>query len=404
MNMIEQRDSLIAKARAIAEKAKTAGRQYLTDDETKSVNESLDEANGLTEKIAKAKGSADLIARIGALPDGQGVQSSVDGGDPMSGGYDGAAGSFLDLTAGGRKSLGRQVAGKMIRASQLTGAKALLPSGEISTAPEMLPTSPIALGRQVPGFLSVLPVVVHGSARFQYLRQNARVNNAAPVAPGALKPTSVLGLAQITADLQVVAHVSEGIDKYWLEDSTALQQFVGDELLYGLNQALENQVLNGTGTGVNMTGLLNTSGILLQPAIAGDLLGTFRAAVTSMETAGHNPSVFVVNPVDWARVELTKATGTGDYLIDSSPVDRAARKLWGIPVALTTSMTAGTAALIDTASIALDTDRAGIRIQWSENVGDDFSRNQLRARCEGRFAVSVYQGTGAVKVTLPAAA
>lgn len=415
--LTEQRREFIAAAKAIALRAKAAGRG-LTAGELAQVNEKLDGVKKLDEQITQAKSSSDLLARIGALPDGweEHYDNDNDNGtngkgyttvngmpfDPSSG--SGPSAGYLNLTAAGRKSLGNRVAGQMGRASVAAGAKALLPSGEVSTGVELVTTSPVALGKIIPGLLSVLPVVQHGGPRYQYLRQTARTNNAAPVASGGLKPTTVLGLTRITGDLVVVAHLSEAIDKYWLEDSAALQQFVGDELLYGLNLALENQVINGNGTAPNMTGLLNTSGVLVQAAIAGDLLGTYRSAVTSMETTGQNPSVFVTNPTDWARVELTKASGTGDYLIDSSPVDRAARKLWGVPIALSTSIAAGTALLLDTASVALDTDRSGIRVQWSENVSDDFNRNQLRARCEGRFGLSLYQGFGACKITLPAAA
>lgn len=413
--LIEQRREFIAAAKAIALRAKAAGRA-LTAGELAQVNEKLDGVKKLDEQIAEAKGSADLIARIGALPDGWEKHYDADNGNGTDGEgfttvngmpFDASSGSgpsagYLNLTAAGRKSLGNRVAGQMGRASVAAGAKALLPSGEVSTGVELVTNSPIAQGRIIPGLLSVLPVVQHASPRYQYLRQTARTNNAAPVASGGLKPTSALGLTRISADLAVVAHLSEAIDKYWIEDSAALQQFVGDELLYGLSQALEGQLLNGSGIAPTMAGILNTSGILTQAAVVGDLLGTFRSAVTSMETTGQNPSVFVTNPTDWARVETTKASGSGDYLIDSSPVDRAARRLWGVPIALSTSIAAGTALLLDTASVALDVDRSGIRVQWSENVSDDFNRNQLRARCEGRFGLSLYQGFGACKITLPA--
>ena len=39
----------------------------------------------------------------------------------------------------------------------------------------------------------------------------------------------------------------------------------------------------------------------------------------------------------------------------------------------------------------------GIGVQWSESSGaDDWSKNLIRARCEGRFATSVYSPLGIV--------
>ncbi|MGI8418230.1 MAG: hypothetical protein ACR2P2_18930 [Nakamurella sp.] len=68
---------------------------------------------------------------------------------------------------------------------------------------------------------------------------------------------------------------------------------------------------------------------------------------------------------------------------------------------LSTALAAGTATLIGTTSVAINSDTAGIQVQWSEAVGDDFSRNLIRARCEDRFDVSVFQPFGVAKITLP---
>ena len=46
---------------------------------------------------------------------------------------------------------------------------------------------------------------------------------------------------------------------------------------------------------------------------------------------------------------------------------------------------------------ALDTDQTGTGVQWSETSNaDDWSKNLIRARCEGRFATSVYAPLGVV--------
>ena len=46
-------------------------------------------------------------------------------------------------------------------------------------------------------------------------------------------------------------------------------------------------------------------------------------------------------------------------------------------------------------AVALDTDNRGIDVQWIETSNaDDFSKNLIRARCEGRFATSVYSPLG----------
>ncbi|WP_156911362.1 hypothetical protein [Arsenicicoccus bolidensis] len=53
-------------------------------------------------------------------------------------------------------------------------------------------------------------------------------------------------------------------------------------------------------------------------------------------------------------------------------------------------------------SIVLDTDVNGIDLTWGTQ-DDDFSRNQVRARCEGRFEVTTFQPAAIVKATIAAA-
>ncbi|MDQ6933901.1 MAG: hypothetical protein M3130_01125 [Actinomycetota bacterium] len=57
-----------------------------------------------------------------------------------------------------------------------------------------------------------------------------------------------------------------------------------------------------------------------------------------------------------------------------APLDRVARRLWGVPFALSVDITPGSGIVLAADSVALNTDRE-VRIDWSENVADDFSRN-----------------------------
>jgi len=78
-----------------------------------------------------------------------------------------------------------------------------------------------------------MPVAQHTTPEFAYLRQTTRTNNAAVEAEGATKPTSVLSVTRIEDSLDVVAHLSETVPRYWFVDSPALQQFLTTELTYG---------------------------------------------------------------------------------------------------------------------------------------------------------------------------
>ncbi|PFW99797.1 hypothetical protein CJ469_05069 [Nocardia farcinica] len=377
----------VGKAREIAERAQKAGRD-MTGDEQRAFDEAMTKGRGLLDRIKSGKRDLEVFEAAKGLASEIGRPN-----DPNA-----PSGKHLSLTGSSVKAMARQIADRMAPANS-TGRKALLPAGATVTDVPMVAESPIALGRPALSLLDALTLRPQ-PPKYKYLRQNTRTNNAAPVAQGATKPTSVLGLAEIDAELRVIAHMSEPIPKYWLEDSDALELFVADELLFGLRQAIEAQVIAGDGTGENMTGLVNVSGGQAQ-AFATDLLTTTRSAVTRLETAGHTAGLFVLSPADWEALELAR-TDTAGQLELGGPVDRAARKLWGVPVAVALGLPAKTGLLLDLSAVALSTDEAGIETKWSENVSDDFSKNQIRARVEGRFELDVFQPLGIAKITTAA--
>jgi hypothetical protein len=78
------------------------------------------------------------------------------------------------------------------------------------------------------------------------------------------------------------------------------------------------------------------------------------------------------------------------------------RTLGGVQVVLSTTVPAKTGLVFDASALAVDPDLAGIETKWSD-AGELFDRNQVKARVEGRFSVSVFQPSGVVALTLPAA-
>lgn len=398
MSTKSARTAAFKAAQSILDEAKAEGRE-LTADEAAAVEElikQIKELDAQIEKLSDIFGSGSSAESTekhfgpGSGSKSLGRVNHVTGQHETEAQRTGRG--FLDVSAKNLHAIADRAARGMVVDSGF-GQKALLPAGQTAVTVPMASTVNSS-ARPMSELLALLPTVTQSSPVFRYLRQTARTNNAAVVAPGALKPTSEYGLTPVEGQLQVVAHLSEGIDKYALGDVANLQQFIADELLYGLHRALENQVLNGTGAG-QLTGILATSGIQTQ-AFATDLLTTTRQAVTKIENAGYTPSAFALSPADWEALELAR-TDTAGTLELGGPVDRAARKLWGVPIAICNALPAKTAVLLDSSAVALDTD-GRLDVQWSEAVGDDFAKNLLRARCESRYHVSVYQPLGVVKL------
>ena len=52
-------------------------------------------------------------------------------------------------------------------------------------------------------------------------------------------------------------------------------------------------------------------------------------------------------------------------------------------------------------AVVVDTDSLGVGVQWSETSNaDDFAKNLIRARCEGRYGTSVLSPLAVVKAAL----
>lgn len=366
----------------------------LSDDEQDALKAAAKAVDTLEAKSAKIKESAAVMAKFGTMVP---VAGATGGGPYGVAGDDcGCAedDARLDFRA---KAATINISAKM---ADPTGQKAIASSGDAITGVPLDGTL-YEQGKVSNSALAILPFRTR-PPQYSYLRQNKRVNNAAPVAVGQLKPTSEYGTVSVDGRLEVIAHVSEPTPEYWLTDNRALQGFVQTEMQYGLERAVENQVINGDGTAPNLRGLLNVSGLQVQP-FATDATVTVRKGLTALETLGYTGGGIILHPSDWEALELSRRT-SGDFDLGSAlPVDRPAQRLWGLRIAVSIAVPVKTGLLFDLAALAVVGD-GQVRTQWSSGVADDFARNQLRARTEGRFGLDVYQPQGIVKLDLDPAA
>lgn len=136
---------------------------------------------------------------------------------------------------------------------------------------------------------------------------------------------------------------------------------------------------------------------------AGGILTTTRKAVTKLEVANLPATGWALHPTDWEVNELAAAAQYASNPGQPTPVDRMARRLWGLPVVVSTGITAGIGVLGDFTGSARLYVTEDARVDWSENVSDDFSRNLMRFRCEARVGFGVTRPLAFVNVDLTAA-
>lgn len=370
----EQRTALFDQANAVIESAKADNDRPLTDDEQTRVKALLDSIESVDVSIASAERSKAILDNFNYGTD---VTDTAPGGVMQ-----------------GRLSL-KQAAAPAFTALR---EKALVAGSSITVGTPIL--AEIAPADRAPiSLLDVIPVTVRG-VTYRTLQQTTRTNLAAAVAAGGTKPVSVYTVTSVDARLRVVAHTSEPIDKFLLEDAVNLRRFVEAELLDGLEHELERLIILGDPTGTNaeeFKGLDETSGT--QTATGTDLVTALRQSITKLEDVSMVPSVFVVNSSDLEIAQVTRRATDGgfDWDVDGTPVNAGRRQAWGVPIITSANVPASAAWAIGAGAVELGTD-GRVAIEWSDD--GLFTTNRLRARCEGRFHLDVFRPGGVVKATV----
>ncbi len=241
--------------------------------------------------------------------------------------------------------------------------------------------------------LTIRDLVLPGqtsSGNVEYVKETGFTNNAAPVAEGAAKPYSDLTYDLASAPVRTIAHLFKA-SRQIMDDAPGLRSMIDGRARYGLRFVEENQLLNGSGTGQNIHGLVPQATAFNPAFAAADATGIdrLRLAVLQVVLAEYPATAFVLNPIDWAKIELTKDAG-GNYII-GNPQGSLTPTLWNLPVVSTQAMAAGeflTGAFSFAAQIF---DRMDIEVLLSTENDKDFENNLVSIRAEERLAFAVYR-------------
>ncbi|WP_295850982.1 phage major capsid protein [uncultured Xylophilus sp.] len=230
-----------------------------------------------------------------------------------------------------------------------------------------------------------------GGNTLEYVKETGFTNNAAPVAEGAQKPESTIKYDAISTTANVIAHFVKA-SRQILSDAPQLASMIDGRLRYGLAFKEEQQLLNGDGTGQNLLGIIPQASPFVapfDPAGTETNIDSIRLAMLQAFLAEYPATGIVMNPIDWARIELLKDS-TGRYII-GNPQGSIGATLWNLPV-------------VETQAIAVDKfltgafrlgaqvfDRWLARVEVATENGTDFEKNLVTILAEERLALAVYR-------------
>lgn len=394
MNLKEQLRAIQREMQTMFDSAKAAGRE-LTAIEVATIETKAAEAIELRAAIERQEKGAEFIASISSDSNGEETRDSVTGGFHRSVVPDQVAGKSVGgvrvkswVEAAGRElSKFRTSIGEKAFTTATLRVPNLLDNGNPVTIDATSTTLLDLIGRGEPAGDRV------GNG-FMYVRQTTRTSNAGPVADGATKPVSEYGFGEVEDHYRYFVNKTEDLPFRYLEDYPRLLDVVKVQLVEDTILAIEEDVLSGDGAAEHFAGILNTSGVQLEPWST-DRLTTLSNAKYKLITQEIPFNGWVFNPADMQALELMRENGTTGAFLFKSRAEIA--EFLGAPIALTAGIPAGTAVLGDYKQAEL------IPLGDDELVVDTKKRtddNTFLMMFEGRYGFRVKKPNAFVKVDL----
>ena len=239
--------------------------------------------------------------------------------------------------------------------------------------------------------LTVMPTVQQGMASsnvLYYSRELAYTNATAATAEGAVKPESTLTFEEVTKTVVTLATIIK-VSKQALADSTFLQSYIDRRLRHGVNQTVENYVINNATDGWLASG----NHTVVSPLLTTDIYGLAAKMKYEIIGADYAADYFYMNPVDWQAAETSRrSTSDGAFIAASGAVtyvnNGLTPLLWGLPVVLSNNVPAGRI-ICKSMDADMYFNRESVMVEMFEQDGDNVQRNLITVRAETRGVEAV---------------
>ena len=239
---------------------------------------------------------------------------------------------------------------------------------------------------------ALLPSTTTTSNAIEFTKENVYTNSAAEAAEGAAKAESSLTWTLVNMPISTVAHWIK-ISKQLAADAPALAAYVDSRMRYGVNQKVDTQLVVGDGTAPNISGTYDTGNFTAHGYANANLGSTLKKLVlirkimADLYAAGYPADAVVLNPADWATIEIELfTTAAGQTLYSVNEAGQA--RLFGIPVIQAIGMAADTFQVGRFSEAYMVYNREGVVVEMSDSDSDNFTKNLITLRAERRLALA----------------
>lgn len=414
MKLKERRASLVKEANDLVAERKSAGAELSAEDRTK-LQGLIDQVKGIDkdlDDIAKGSELKSALEGLGRTEDGKEIKGDGSGGD-------GAATEAKSLGDYFVKSIGDNASVLSVRGGKFDAGEFKAPATQTTTWPAGVPIltdydkTIVQARRERPTIADLCGSGSISGNAISYFVEAAMQGGFATVAEGGAKPQ--ISFDNPTASVDALKKIAGWIDMTdeFIEDLGFLKSEIDTRLLYQLTMFEEAQLLSGNGTGQNLLGIRNRSGVQVQaaPTDAADNADAVFQAMTKVSTATSlTADALVIHPLDYQEFRLSK-DGNGQYFGggyfqgqygNGSVLENP--NLWGLRTVVTTAATQGEILLGAFRVGATVYRKGGVRVEATNTHADNFTNNKVTVRAEERVALAVRYPAAFVKVGLAAAA
>ena len=236
-----------------------------------------------------------------------------------------------------------------------------------------------------PFILELVNVGTIMSNVWEWVEQKNADGGAGMTAEGAAKSLADFDLVVASANVKkVTAYIK--VTKEMLDDVALMRSEIDQELTELINLKIDDQLLNGTGLTVNLSGINQTATAWTAGAFAltipiPNVFDVIRTAINQVRVNLFEPNYIVMHPTDVAKMDLAKASD-GHYVLPPF-ISNDGTTVSGIRVVSNTGVT------VDNFLVG-DFTKYGVRFKegLTINVGyenDDFTKNLVTILAEARL-------------------
>ena len=236
---------------------------------------------------------------------------------------------------------------------------------------------------------SVMTVVPTSAGAIRYDEETLRTGDAGMTAEGATKNQVDFEITERTTAIKKITAYSRMSEEI-MTDVPYISGYVQRRLGNRLGLTEDAQLLFGDGTGANLLGIFTNPGVSditgigfnVANAQKWDVLGAARSKLAGLEAV---PTAYMINPQDFYEMTLLK-DGDQRYL---APIiwTNGVPTIYGLPLIVTTAMTAGSFGVGDFRNDALVAQKSGLTARMYDQDQDNAIVNKVTVVLEERLAL-----------------